>query len=294
MLYCLIYNLNSSSGRKSQFINRVLSKLKENNSVDYFETKTTNQAKEIFRNFNQKKYDRLIIAGGDGSVSFAINELIKNDFNFKHDFAIGYIPAGTANLLQAELSMNKKVDDIVNVLISNNYKTSNLVKINESYFFLMAGIGWDAKIVHSINSKIKKILGKIIFGIKGFQYFLFMNNKKLNVTFDGQFYQADWILSSNTKYYAGHHKINKTNIFEDKLVTYIFKDLTRISLLYSIFLIILNGDLSKNKNVITTYAQNITIDGNDLIPVQIDGDNFGSYKKIHLNQSNKKMNFLVK
>ncbi len=294
MLYCLIYNLNSSSGRKSKFINRVLSKLKENNSVDYFETKTINQAKKIFKDFNQKNYDRLIVAGGDGSVSFAINELIKNNFNFKDDFAIGYIPAGTANLLQAELSMNKKVDDIVNVLVSNNYKPSNLVEINENYFFLMAGIGWDAKIVHSINSKIKKILGKIIFGIKGFQYFLFMNNKKLNVTFDGQFYQADWILSSNTKYYAGHHKINKTNIFEDKLVTYIFKDLTRISLLYSIFLIILNGDLSKNKNVITTYSKNITIDGNDLIPVQIDGDNFGSYKKIHLNLSNKKVNFLVK
>jgi len=294
MLYCLIYNLNSSSGRKSKFIKRVLSKLKENNSVDYFETKTINQAKKIFKDFNQKNYDRLIVAGGDGSVSFAINELIKNNFNFKDDFAIGYIPAGTANLLQAELSMNKKVDDIVNVLVSDNYKSSNLVKINDNYFFLMAGIGWDAKIVHSINSKIKKILGKIIFGIKGFQYFLFMNNKKLNVTFDGQFYQADWILSSNTKYYAGHHKINKTNIFEDKLVTYIFKDLTRISLLYSIFLIILNGDLSKNKNVITTYSQNITIDGNDLIPVQIDGDNFGSYKKIHLNLSNKKVNFLVK
>ena len=294
MLCCLIYNLNSSSGRKSIFINRILSKLKENISVDYFETKTINQAKKIFKNFNQKNYDRLIVAGGDGSVSFAINELIKNNFDFKDDFAIGYIPAGTANLFQAELSMNKKVDDIVNVLVSNNYKSSNLVKINDNYFFLMAGIGWDAKIVHSINSKIKKILGKIIFGIKGFQYFLFMNNKKLNVTFDGQFYQADWILSSNTKYYAGHHKINKTNIFEDKLVTYIFKDLTRISLLYSIFLIILNGDLSKNKNVITTYSQNITIDGNDLIPVQIDGDNFGSYKKIHLNLSNKKVNFLVK
>ena len=294
MLCCLIYNLNSSSGRKSIFINRILSKLKENISVDYFETKTINQAKKIFKNFNQKNYDRLIVAGGDGSVSFAINELIKNNFDFKDDFAIGYIPAGTANLLQAELSMNKKVDDIVNVLVSNNYKSSNLVKINDNYFFLMAGIGWDAKIVHSINSKIKKFLGKIIFGIKGFQYFLFMNNKKLNVTFDDQFYQADWILSSNTKYYAGHHKINKTNIFENKIVTYIFKDLTRINLLYSIFLIILNGDVSKNKNVITTYSQNITIDGNDLIPVQIDGDNFGSYKKIHLNLSNKKVNFLVK
>ena len=293
MHFCLIYNLNSSSGKKLKFINRVLSKLKENNSVDYFETKTINQAKKIFKNFNQKNYDRLIVAGGDGSVSFAINELIKNDFKFKEDFAVGYIPAGTANLLQAELSMNKKVDDIANVLVSNNYKPSNLVKINENYFFLMAGIGWDAKIVHSINSKIKKILGKIIFGIKGFQYFIFMNNKKLNVTFDGQFYQADWILSSNTKYYAGHHMINKTNIFENELVTYIFKDLTRLGLLYSIFLIIINGDLSKNKNVITTFSKNITINGNDLVPVQIDGDNFGLHKKIHLNLSNKKVNFLI-
>ena len=62
MLYCLIYNQNSSSGRKSKFINRVLSKLKENNSVDYFETKTINQAKKIFKDFNQKNYDRLIVA----------------------------------------------------------------------------------------------------------------------------------------------------------------------------------------------------------------------------------------
>ncbi len=171
MLYCLIYNLNSSSGRKSKFISRVLSKLKENNSVDYFETKTIDQAKKIFKDFNQKNYDRLIVAGGDGSVSFAINELIKNNYNFKDDFAIGYIPAGTANLLQAELSMNKKVDDIVNVLISKNYKSSNLVKINENYFFLMAGIGWDAKIVHSINSKVKKILGKNYFWHQRFSIF---------------------------------------------------------------------------------------------------------------------------
>ena len=71
--------------------------------------------------------------------------------NFNDNFAIGYIPAGTANLLQAELSITKKVDNVCDVLTSNNYKQSNLIKINENYFFLMAGIGWDAKIVHSID-----------------------------------------------------------------------------------------------------------------------------------------------
>ena len=52
MYFCLIYNLNSSSGRKSKFINKILSKLKESNSVDYFETKTVDQAKKILENFN--------------------------------------------------------------------------------------------------------------------------------------------------------------------------------------------------------------------------------------------------
>jgi diacylglycerol kinase family enzyme len=226
--------------------------------------------------------------------SMRLNVGGKFAFDFNDNFAIGYIPAGTANLLQAELSITKKVYNICDVLTSNNYKQSNLIKINENYFFLMAGIGWDAKIVHSIDTRIKKILGKIIFGLKGFQHFLFMDNNKLNVSFEGQNHQADWILSSNTKYYAGHHKINKSNIFDGKLVTYIFKDLTRLKLIYYIVLIIIYGDLSKNKSVITTYSKNIHIDGNNFeIPVQIDGDNFGCHKQIDIEFSDKKVNFLI-
>ena len=141
MHYCLIYNLNSSSGKKLKLINKIYEKLKINNTVDYFKTKSEKEAKNIFLKFKNKNYDRLIVAGGDGSVSFAINELIKNDFVFNDNFKIGYIPAGTANLLQAELSITKKVDNICDVLTSNNYKQSNLIKINKNYFFLMAGIG---------------------------------------------------------------------------------------------------------------------------------------------------------
>ena len=294
MHYCLIYNLNSSSGKKVKLVNKIYEKLKINNTVDFFKTKSEQEAKKIFLEFKNKNYDRLIVAGGDGSVSFAINELIKNDFDFNENFAIGYIPAGTANLLQAELSITKKVNDVCSVLTSNNYKQSNLIKINENYFFLMAGIGWDAKIVHSIDTRVKKILGKIIFGLKGFQHFLFMNNNKINVSFDGQNHQADWILSSNTKYYAGHYKINETNIFEKKLITYIFKDLTRLKLLYYVIQIILYGNLSRISSVITTYSNHIKIDSNSQnIPVQIDGDNYGNHQQIHIQLSDKKINFLV-
>jgi diacylglycerol kinase (ATP) len=293
MKFCLIYNKNSAGGRKSKFIKKIYDEIKINHEIDFFETTSIIEASEIIKNINKNNYKRLILAGGDGSVSFAINELIKNDIKFDDDFAIGYIPAGTANILQAELGMTKNIKKIVKTLTSNNISKTNLVKINDRYFVLMAGIGWDAQIVHSIDAKIKKILGKVIFGLKGFEKFLLMKNNKIKVSINNEEILADWILCSNSKYYAGHHKITDTNIFEEKFTTYIFKDLKRMKLLYYIYLVIRYGNLEKSTSVITKNINELKMDGLDKqIPIQIDGDNFGSSNKITITLSNKKINLL--
>ena len=293
MKFCLIYNKNSAGGRKSKFIKKIYDEIKINHEIDLFETTSIIEASEIIKNINKNNYKRLILAGGDGSVSFAINELIKNDIKFEDDFAIGYIPAGTANILQAELGMTKNIKKIAKTLTSNNLSKTNLVKINDRYFVLMAGIGWDAQIVQSIDAKIKKILGKVIFGLKGLEKFLLMKNDKIKVSINNEEILADWILCSNSRYYAGHHKITDTNIFEEKFTTYIFKDLRRIKLLYYIYLIIRYGNLEKSTSVITKNINELEMDGlNKKIPIQIDGDNFGSSNKITIRSSNKKINLL--
>ena len=293
MKFCLIYNKNSAGGRKSKFIKKIYDEIKINHEIDLFETTSIIEASEIIKNINKNNYKRLILAGGDGSVSFAINELIKNDIKFEDDFAIGYIPAGTANILQAELGMTKNIKKIAKTLTSNNLSKTNLVKINDRYFVLMAGIGWDAQIVQSIDTKIKKILGKVIFGLKGFEKFLLMKNDKIKVSINNEEILADWILCSNSRYYAGHHKITDTNIFEEKFTTYIFKDLKRMKLFYYIYFIIMYGNLEKSTSVITKNINELEMDGlNKKIPIQIDGDNFGSSNKITIRSSNKKINLL--
>jgi len=293
MKFCLIYNKNSAGGRKSKFIKKIYDEIKINHEIDLFETTSIIEASEIIKNINKNNYKRLILAGGDGSVSFAVNELIKNDIKFEDDFAIGYIPAGTANILQAELGMTKNIKKIAKTLTSNNLSKTNLVKINDRYFVLMAGIGWDAQIVQSIDTKIKKILGKVIFGIKGFEKFLLMKNDKIKVSINNEEILADWILCSNSRYYAGHHKITDTNIFEEKFTTYIFKDLRRMKLLYYIYLIIRYGNLEKSTSVITKNINELKMDGlNKQIPIQIDGDNFGSSNKITIKSTDKKINLL--
>ena len=227
--FIIIFNQTNITDRKDKKVNKILELLKIDHEVEIFKSYTEVEAKDIYKNLKQKKFDRLVVAGGDGSFNLAINEIIKNDLNEK---LIGFIPIGTANILKFEAGINNKVNDIYNVLVSENFKKVNLAKINDRYFFLMAGIGFDSKIVKSVTNQLKKYLGKIIFILKGLQYFLFLKNNKMKIEIHNEEVLADWILCANSKYYAGSYNITKeTDIFDNKLIAFIFEDLTRIKLL---------------------------------------------------------------
>ena len=293
MKFCLIYNKNSSSQNQLKFISKIYNKIKKKYFIDFFQTKTEKEASDIIKDLKKNKYNRLILAGGDGTVSFAINELIKNNYVLSKNFAIGYIPVGTANILKSELKIHYKINHIVTTLTSNNIKKANLIKINGKFFLLMASFGWDAQIVQSIKSPIKKILGKIIFIIKGFQKFLLMKNNKFKVLLNGEEIYADWVICCNSRYYAGNYSINNTNIFEERIVTFIVKDFTRIKLLYYIYVILFYGDLSIAKGVISSTSSSISFEKQFTnIPAQVDGDYLGSFNKVNIETTNKKINLI--
>jgi diacylglycerol kinase (ATP) len=159
----------------------------------------------------------------------------------------------------------------------------------------MAGIGFDSEIVHSIDSQIKKYLGKIIFALKGLQHFIFLKNKKMKVNVDGKIIKADWVLVTNSKYYAGPHSITKkTNIFDNKVIAYIFEDLSRIKILYYLWLILSKGDLSRAKSIITKELDKLEIDKlENKVLSQIDGEDFGFEDKLIIRKSDKSFNLLV-
>ena len=293
MKFCLIYNKNSSSRNQSSFIKKIYKEIQKKYLIDFFETKTEQEASDIIKDLKKNKYDRLILAGGDGTVSFAINELFKNNYELSENFALGYIPGGTANILKSELKIHKKINLIAATLISDNIKKANLVKINDKFFLLMASSGWDAQIVQSIKSPVKKILGKIIFIIKCLQKFILMKNNKFKVLLNGEEIYADWVICCNSNYYAGHYSINNTNIFEDRIVTFIVKDFTRIKLLYFIYIILFYGDLSIAKGVISSSSRFISFEKQSTnIPVQIDGDYLGSFARVNIEASSKNINLI--
>ena len=290
--YILVCNQINTNKKKLKSIKKLEDLIRRENFIEVFYSNSLEDAERIYGKFKNKNFDYLIVVGGDGSFNFAINKIIK--YNLE-DKILGYIPSGTANILKYEAKIPDKADYILNFLTLSKVKKINLVQINENYFFLMAGIGFDAKIVASINTKIKKYLGKIIFFLKGIWHFLFLKNKKIEVEINSEKIMADWVLCTNSKYYAGPYSItNETNIFEDKIVTYIFKDLTRLNLLNYVWSILTKGDLASAKGVIKKDLDRLKIVGvNNKLLYQIDGEDCGYHNLIEIRKSEKSINLLV-
>ena len=120
-----------------------------------------------------------------------------------------------------------------------------------------------------------------------------MKNNKFKVLLNGEEIYADWVICCNSKYYAGHYSINNTNVFEDRIVTFIVKDFTRIKLLYFIYIILFYGDLSIAKGVISSSSRFISFEKQSTnIPVQADGDYLGSFARVNIEASSKNINLI--
>ena len=290
--YILVCNQIHTNKKKLKSIKKLEDLIRREHYIEVFYSNSLEDAERIYGNLKNKNFDYLIVVGGDGSFNFAINKIIK--YNLE-DKILGFIPSGTANILRYEAKIPEKADYILKFLTLSKVKKINLTQINENYFFLMAGIGFDAKVVASINTKIKKYLGKIIFFLKGIQHFLFLKNNKIEVEINSEKIMANWVLCTNSKYYAGPYSItNETNIFEDKIVTYIFKDLTRLNLLYYVWLVLTKGSLASAKGVIKKDLDKLKIVGvNNKLLYQIDGEDCGYHNLIEIRKSEKSINLLV-
>lgn len=290
--FVAVLNSEKAKGRKLRLFNNIIEMVRKNHDIEVFKTESKDQAMALFRELSEKKFDRLIVGGGDGSINFAINAMISNKLS---DKLLAYIPMGTANILQVETKIKKETHEIYNLLVSNKYKKINLGKVNDKYFFLMTGLGFDSKIIESIDENIKKKFGKLIFIYKSFLHFLLLKNKKFKISIDNEEMLVDWILCTNSKYYAGPYSItNDTNIFDKNIVIYIFKDLTRLKILYFIWLVLTKGDLSSAKSILKKNLGTLEITLNNYGHVShVDGEICDYMKILKICKTDKVIKLLV-
>lgn len=125
----------------------------------WLETSEEDPGRGVARQAIDAGVDRVLAAGGDGTVRAVASGLADSDV------PLGIIPAGTANLLARNLGIPLTEPEAVEVALGSTMRSLDVVKIttddNEpDRFAVMAGIGLDAAIMSSSDSSLKGLKDK--------------------------------------------------------------------------------------------------------------------------------------
>lgn len=91
--------------------------------------------------------------GGDGTVMACAGSLAGTGT------ALAVLPSGTGNLLATNLDLPHTVAEGVRVAVAGTRKRIDLGRCGETYFTVMAGIGFDAQMIDGTSETLKSRLG---------------------------------------------------------------------------------------------------------------------------------------
>ncbi|GAA2002574.1 diacylglycerol/lipid kinase family protein [Nakamurella flavida] len=98
-------------------------------------------------------YDVVFACGGDGTVRSCVEGLAGSDA------ALAVLPAGTGNLLAANLSLPDDPAEGVRLAVERGRRRMDVGEVDGQVFAVMAGMGFDAQLLDSASTKLKSVIG---------------------------------------------------------------------------------------------------------------------------------------
>lgn len=112
---------------------------------------------EIVARAVEDGHDLVVIGGGDGTISAAMNALAGKNVT------CALLPLGTANSFARSLNLPLELEGAVDVLANGRVKEVDLGRINDRYFATTAAVGLSTEIQRRKPHVLKRVLGHLAY-----------------------------------------------------------------------------------------------------------------------------------
>ncbi|MBK8463682.1 MAG: phosphatase PAP2 family protein [Nigerium sp.] len=124
----------------------------------WIETDPDDGGASAARRARRRRPDLVLVAGGDGTVRTLCAEMTETGI------PVAIVPAGTGNLLARNLSIPLDFAEALTVAFEGSHRPIDIVEVraddaDEDYSLVMAGMGFDARIMNETNADLKKMVG---------------------------------------------------------------------------------------------------------------------------------------
>lgn len=210
-------------------------------------------------------YDAVIASGGDGTAR-SVASLLQG-----RDIPLGLIPAGTGNVLAAELDLPRDPAAIAHMLLHGPVVRLSIGAVNGSPFLLMIGAGFDGHVIARLPLALKRHVGRIAFGWPVIVA-LARKPRLFSVTIDGQERDASWLVVANAARYGGRFVLSpRTNVLSPGFNVVMSRATSRRQRLWELLCMVM-GRLEQAGTIEMRPARDIEIHQAHALPVQVDGE----------------------
>lgn len=283
-----IFVVNPISGDldKSDLVNAVAEFATTNHfDLEVYETTGKNDIKEIQSLYEQYNPERIIVAGGDGTIKMVADAMQK------HNVIIGILPAGSANGLAVDLNLPPTIEENLKVAFSNHYIEMDMISINGKKSIHLSDIGINADLVKNYEESNLR-------GFWGYALQAYSTIKDLDEPFIATIsannqivvHTARIIVIANSKRYGTGVTINPNGVMNDgKFELVILKSL-------DIFLLgkIITGNMPiDSDDIVIISTDKATIKTDYPVNFQIDGEYCGAQTNLEIHILHKQMKVAI-
>lgn len=250
-----------------------------------YETTGKSDAKQIQSLYNQYSPQRIIVAGGDGTIKM-VAEAVE-----EHDVIIGILPAGSANGLSVDLNLPPTIEENLPIAFLNHYIEMDMICINGKKSIHLSDIGLNADLVKNYEeSDVRGFWGYALQAfstLKDSEEPFVATITANNITVD---HTARMIVIANSQKYGTGVIINPNGAMNDgKFELVILKNL-------DILLIgkIITGNMPiDSDDVVIISTERATITTDYPVNFQIDGEYCGEQTSLQIHILHKQMKIAI-
>ncbi|MGD9678345.1 MAG: YegS/Rv2252/BmrU family lipid kinase [Vulcanibacillus sp.] len=218
---------------------------------------------------DEKEYKKVVIVGGNRTVNIVINSLLKYNINLP----IAIFPIGLKNEY-TNYNLPKTVEEMMLVVLTDNYTSYDVGLVNERHFINYASIGFVIDIDKRIRTRVKKNIGVIANYITGIEKII--NQKSINISIMGKefSYHGDilFMLIMNDKSAGKYKKIAPDAITSDGLFDVFILKKCPSDEAMNLMTKIANGEAVDSPYIIHFKTDELTIDSSDSTKIVLDGE----------------------
>lgn len=230
----------SAAGRRAR---RLLPSLREffARNISAFEYSEAASAEELVQSARQAGragYDRVVAAGGDGTVHAVLNGILGTES------ALGVLPLGHGNDLARALGIPLEPRAAAEFILHAPVGRMDVVRVGEKVYATVAGVGFDAETNHRANSWGPWPRGHLRYFLAGLRTLVTYQPLEIDLVTDSEEFcgAAMWAVVANAPNYGGGLRIAPEAALDDGILDVCVIEAISPAALLALYPALLRGD----------------------------------------------------